>query len=444
MEDYPEIVKKLKGAHRDWSFKKINGRVYVYKEKSIWDKTIKRRRTISTYIGKVTIDGLLMKKKASAKDNLRVAEELIKKRGGEVVWHLAKGITQTEPPSDTISEKLITAISTNARSTIKELSKAVGVSEAAILYHLKKLERQYGIKYTIDTYAAYNFGFYRFIITVKFEGQRPPAEAMRKVLETDPHVQLVMLTKGEFDIFMYVLFDNTLNLETWLYALRKNPVFSEHVSSWNISYFLIGHGIVQLRDEFFEKVVKERVWHRTKETPRRQKGQIFYREYAVLRALNKDGSSSFKSIDEEYNLNRGGAQHTFHELVKNEVIRRVTISMRNPPVKSLAIITLNQKNIKDFEGTKKEYYKFILQDKGLPTNRFVLTGDIATPYGILLILPIFNFGDLEKTIEELKTNVKGIEAKTTFISDIIVGSICYNKIAEKETRHYKLLTESKD
>lgn len=59
--------------------------------------------------------------------------------------------------------------------------------------------------YTIDTYAAYNFGFYRFIVFVKFEsGKMPPVEEMKRTLEADPHVQLVMLAKGDFDLFVYI------------------------------------------------------------------------------------------------------------------------------------------------------------------------------------------------------------------------------------------------
>ncbi len=433
-EKVAETLTELKKKHpHSLSVKFIRNGYYVYEEYTKWDRLLKRRISYGIYLGKIEEDGKLVppRRKNQRTAGIKTIEGYIKNRDKEAA-------EQNKAVENDENIRILSALSANARISMEEIGKKVGLLGQTVNYRVKNLEKKYDIKYTIDTYAAFNFGFYRYLITVKFKDQKPDLEGIKKVLEKEPRVQLAVSAKGEFDLLIYVLFENPTVLENWLYALRKDEIFSAYRSVWNVSYFLIGHGVIPLRDEFFD-IIKERVWHRTKETPRRRYGEIFQREYAVLRALNKNGIEKFNDIDKEYGLRKGIADYTFHELVDKNVIRRVTISMQNLPIKYLAIIEVKQVNMKRFFESRKEYLLYFLKENDMLTNKFPIIGDMGSPYGSFIILSVYDDGDLEKTEEDLKRIVKGVEIRTTIISSVILGSICMNKLETKQINLYNLL-----
>lgn len=433
-EKVAEALTELKKKHsHSLSVKLIRNGYYVYEEYTKWDRLLKRRISYGIYLGKIGEDGKLVPphRKSQRTTGIKSIEGYIKNRDKEAV-------EQNKAAENDENIRILSALSADARMSMEEIGKKVGLLGQTVNYRVKSLEKKYDIKYTIDTYAAFNFGFYRYLITVKFKDKKPNIEDIKKILEKEPRVQLAVFAKGEFDLLIYVLFENPLVLENWLYALRKEEIFSAYRSIWNVSYFLIGHGIIPLRDEFFD-IIKERVWHRTKETPRRKYGEIFQREYAVLRALNKNGIEKFSDIDKEYGLRKGIADYTFHELVDKNVIRRVTISMQNLPVRYLAILRIKQINMKRFVETRKNYLLHTLKDSNTITNKFSIVGDIGSPYGMFFILPIYSDGDLEKIEEELKNIIKGIRINTTIVSSVILGSICLNKLNTKNINEFDLL-----
>ncbi len=427
------IVELKKRHEHSVVVKFLRGSYYAYEAYSKWDPLLKKRRTYSLYLGKIELDGSLVppRRKSAAAMHVRSVEGYVKAKDGE-----ERKNTKAKKAEEDIS--ILTALSTNARASYEEIGRKAGISAQSARRRIEELENKYAITYTIDTHAALNFGFYRFMITVRFNGRKPEAEEIKRELEKEPRIQLAMSTKGEFDLLIYALFENTVKLDDWLYRLRKSETFAQFDAEWSASYFLISNGLVPLREEFFE-IVKERVWHRTRETPRRKEGEIFYREYAVLKALNKNGIEKFNDIDKKYGLRKGSADYTFQELVKRRVIRRVTISMNNLPIKYLAIIWIYIQNMKEFLKSGKEYFLYTMQDKGMLTNKVIISGDIGSPYSIIGIHPIYDDGGLEKEEERIYGLLKGVKIRSTIISGIMLGSLCLNKLETKEMPIYEFL-----
>jgi len=432
-EKVSATLDELRRKHRhSVVIKFLRGGYYAYEAYSKWDAQLKRRRSYSLYLGKIEEDGTLVppRRRSIKTSGMKNIEEYVK--AGE------EALKERSGKGDERDKAILMALSANARASYSEIGRKAGISAQAAHYRIKELEKRYGITYTIDTHAALKFGFYRFLIMIGFDAGKPDTESIRKELEKEPRVQLVMATKGSFDLLIYALFEDTVKLDEWLYKLRKSDVFAPYPSHWNISYFLIANGFIPLRDEFFE-IVKERVWRRTKETPRRKEGEIFYREYAVLRALNRNGIMNFKDIDREYGLRRGSADYTFHELVEKKVIRRVTISMNNLPLRYLAIVIAETRNMRDFIRNGKEFFMYMMKDKDLPTNKFVVEGDLGSPYGIFAIIPVYDEHGLEETEEALRSISNGIKISSTVVTGTILGSICLNKLEPRELPIYDFL-----
>ena len=63
---------------------------------------------------------------------------------------------------------------------------------------------------------------------------------------------------------------------------------------------------------------------------------------------------------------RGSGQHTYHELVENKNIWRITVTMEKPPIKDIAVIILEQTEMGKFNDNKRAFLMSRLDQKGTP------------------------------------------------------------------------------
>ena len=139
MEANASIIKKFKELKSLYPFtlslKKISGRYYVYKESGTWEKELKKHKTISEYLGRIDESGRYIKKRRSARIDLKEAKAIIEENGGEVIWHS----NQPNPDAPQTSEsrlnlketdlKILTALSMNARIPASRLAEICGISK---------------------------------------------------------------------------------------------------------------------------------------------------------------------------------------------------------------------------------------------------------------------------------------------------------------------------
>ena len=210
---------------------------------------------IPNYIGYLKEDGHIVRSREANEDKKEV-------RNGS---HL-----------DKIDLRLLTLLSVNARSTVQSMARDIGLSSSATRHRIEKLQNRYNIKYTLEFGYSF-FGFFRFVVLIKFKDAKPNSEAIKKVLEKEPSIQYAALLKGPYDLFIYMLAENTRMLEMKLYQLESDPVFAPFPSYRYVSYITYSYGYIPMRDAFFE-VLKDRVWHRSKESPRRTPDKILESE----------------------------------------------------------------------------------------------------------------------------------------------------------------------
>ncbi|MEM3781813.1 MAG: winged helix-turn-helix transcriptional regulator, partial [Candidatus Micrarchaeaceae archaeon] len=230
-----------------------------------------------------------------------------------------------------IDLKILETISTDARTPAKEIARRIGITTTMARNRLARLVKRYGIKYTIEM-APRPFGYFRYICLVKFLKRRPDLEEVKKVLEAEPAVLYAAALKGDYDLFIYMIAENTQILENKIYEIRSTPIFALHPASWVVTYITYAYGYVLLRDAFFEDL-KAKVWHRTKETPRKPRGAITEREFQVLKLLNENSRLEFVEMDKRLGFERGASQYVYHKLIDRGIILRATITMQALPKK---------------------------------------------------------------------------------------------------------------
>lgn len=327
---------------------------------------------------------------------------------------------------DSTDSAILELLSKDARMPVPLIAKRVGISPGAAYYRIKNLFRQYGIKKTIEIYPKI-FGFYRFVVNVKFVSAQPDYSKLKELLSAEPLIQMVALMRGDSDLLIYMLAGSVEEVEETIYRIRSDSVFSGTSSLWNVGYLIEWHGYIPLRDEFF-KLLEGRVWRKSRDSPRRRGDQLLLSEYAVLRELNSDGGTEFTKIDEKYGLVRGNAQYTYRRLLDRHIIERATIIAKKPNCRFSLLIYLKQFDVLSFNRDRQKYIAYTRDEiAGAPFNKFALAGDVSAPYGEMLLMPVFGYSQ-EGADSWFRRNVRGIEACVSVITDYLVGYPGFRKL----------------
>ncbi len=439
-EKVKEAFEKIKqNAASKVKLIKIKGSYFVYAYTYVYDEKTNARRYVQYYLGKIEESGKFVKRlRKMSKYKAESFSEYLRARFGSDIDRVLNKFLY--PDDETMA--IIQALSMDSRSHTTEIARQTGIPASTVSYKLQKVIETYKIHKTVEIRPD-TFGFTRFLVTVRFlTDSKPKQEEVRALLEKEPRVQLVLAMTGYYDLAIYIVAESTEVLENIIYEMRSSSVFAPYSAAWNISYIIEPVGwFVPLRNEFFEQLVKQKVWHRTKETPRKLQGQLTVAEYTVLAEMNKDAGQEFREIELRNKLNEGSASYTYDKLLSNKTIERATIIMRRLPAKYFALLYVVQTDMGKFNKTRKEFLEEIVKDMKFPTNRFVYDTDISAPYGVVLLLPVYIDGDLEKAKEELLQRVKGIKIRSSVITRILIGNLGTRKFDIQQSGPYKALSE---
>jgi DNA-binding Lrp family transcriptional regulator len=196
-----------------------------------------------------------------------------------------------------------------------------------------------------------------------------------------------------------------------------------------------------LRDAIFS-VLKDRVWHRTKERPSKQHEQLFEREYLLLKELADDASQEFSAIDRKLGFGKGASQYTYHRLLEKDIVKRITITMDKPPIRYVGIIHADQINMRRFMESRKELFIDRIAHTDNALNRYLLSADFGSPYGILMLAPVFGDSGIALMEKSLKSRIKGIRVRSLVVTDVLVGRIGYRRFDNRHSKAYKTLKET--
>jgi len=116
--------------------------------------------------------------------------------------------------------ELLKALYNNSRLSLRDLAKQHGVSHHVVSSLLKRLEKDYGIVYTLDLDED-KLGFANGrIVTIKFRN-KPDIEVIKERLLNDPFVQDLYLADGDFDLIMYVSGITEEEFKVWQWHVRE-------------------------------------------------------------------------------------------------------------------------------------------------------------------------------------------------------------------------------
>lgn len=328
-------------------------------------------------------------------------------------------------------EKLLTILSMNGRAPAKLIGKLANISPQSAYRKVKALENKFKIRYTAEIDIE-SLGYLKFIILIKFADELPQSDGIRKALESEANIQYgVILHGGDYDVLFYVLAESIEDMSYICSRLRRNTIFTDYAAEWYVSPFSEHYSFMPLRDKFVEtlknKIINIRDKH-VQPSDIQKKKQILKREFVTLRELNNNGSASLLDVDKKYGLDTGRSQYVYYKLLKSGLLRRITISLQNLPIRYTVAIFVKVTNQRLYYDTRISLLKDMMSNATyLPVNKYTFAGDITTPFGALLFLPVFEEQDLEDTLRILN-DAKGATIKSAIITNTLIGSLCYRTL----------------
>jgi DNA-binding Lrp family transcriptional regulator len=414
----------------------IKGRFCVYEYKYVFDTKKQRKRTVSFYIGAISGDGefreALHRKPSTKVSSINLHIRAIEEEGSGKEAH-----TLVHP--DSLDREILTELSMDSRMSVNEIAKRLGISQSTAGHRIRELVKNYGVRKTIEIYPE-RFGFTRYYAVVRFLGTRPDNEAMKKIFENEPRVQLAAAMHGRYGLFIYIIAESTLKLEDIIYGFRSQAVFKGCPAIWNVGYMLEGYGFIPLRESFFD-LLNERVWRKTKETRRKLENQLLPSEYAVMKEMSADAGIEFANIDRDHNLNSGSAQYTYYRLMEKKLLERSTITMTAPKSRYCCLIYAQQRDISAFNSTRINFLRKIIEETDYPTNRHIFYGDVSAAYGGIFITPIYD-EDPESVKKGLTEGVGGIKTSLSIITSILVGELGFRRFDNEYSLQISLLSRA--
>ena len=401
----------LKQENNSYELKKIGSGYYVYISSGRRDKDTGKVRKISIYKGKITPDGKFVPVRHKKNYVLRELAARISQEqslAGSGTGTIQNHGVNVRLDSLKHEKTILTALSMNGRISTSVLSKMLGMSINATAWQVKNLERKYGIRYLPEIDVT-KFGYMQFMVTVKFLEETPPAEKLKAAIHNEPRAQLAMLTKGDFDLLIYVLAKTVEEASALLIDIRDR--LSNYGSIWSMIPVYETYGFVALRDSFIDELKKS--------------GALLEREYAVLKELNIDASVEFSKIDEKYGFDSGRASYSYYKLKKEGKIRRATITMQKAPVRYIGVMLETIIYKSKFLEHRQSSLSNIIEESKMPTNKYLAAYDTTTPDGTIFFIPIYEYNELDKAADEIRHLDLGVKLTTQAISNILVGNcIC--------------------
>ena len=427
----------------DIEIRLINGSYCVYERITIRDPDTGIRARKSRYIGRINQSGFFIpaRHKYQSRMQLRLgAEHPNRFRSQETApGQNDKENSIVEPKLDEKEMFILQALSMNSRISQQYLGKLLGWSQPKARYSILSLEKKLGIKYTLEIDVE-KLGYVYYIVNAKFLGKRPQFDEIKAAIEAEPMVQFAALTKGDYDLFMYILVENNIDkAKEMLYNLRSS-VLPNYDMEWKVILFYKTYGYVPLRQEFFEKMLQQKVYKRTKDSPKKGSGTVWKREYDVLRLMNENSSISFAEMDSELGLGGEASRYTYMRLLEQGIIKRPTINITKPPMmKYEAIFQVAKHNQTDW-SRRKDILRNIIGESGT-VNKYSFVGDIKDIEGVLYISPVFNDGDSSRLSQDIVESTGSDAVRTSIISEVVAGSIGVRRFDNYYSNQNRILME---
>lgn len=260
-----------------------------------------------------------------------------------------------------VSRKIIRALSEDARMPVSDLAKQLKLSRNVIRDRLTKLERELGIRYTIEFNEAALGLASPHLIAVKFS-TKPDYDRIAKALERSYIPQLAAKTRGKFDMLIYAIAISGSEYARWDRSMRI--FLGDYGVEWRASEVVHRQlGFLPLRNELLDRV----------------KLPENYKEMAKI--LNENSRTKFQEISKKLGMHFNTVAYDFKKLLATNYIKRFTLTMDKPKDITLLSSFFKYKINRNYEKNSVVQRNVLRgDDENSLISRYVMTAPMIGAY----------------------------------------------------------------
>ncbi|MDE1850941.1 MAG: AsnC family transcriptional regulator [Candidatus Micrarchaeota archaeon] len=257
-----------------------------------------------------------------------------------------------------LTRKILGLLSRNSRITISEMSRELNVSRRTIQLRLKRIEAEFGIKYTLELDEEKLGISSKHLIFVKFRKAFNSSEVQRLLLKSGI-VQFAAALKGRYQLMIYAASQSPWAYANWDRNMRRSLLLPFN-AYWETSEVDFRHfGFFPLRNSLLEKV------------------KIPERHRAMLLLLNENSRMSFTELSKRLGVKYKTVVYNFQALVRLGIISRFTICMQRHEQISLMCLFSKYIPPKNYEEARRLTKLLLTSDEPSPlVSRYLINASL--------------------------------------------------------------------
>ena len=265
-----------------------------------------------------------------------------------------------------LTRKIVRLLSENSRISVSEIAKRLLVSRPTVQDRISRLEKEFGMRYTIELNERLLGLNSPHLIEIRFK-KKPDFEKIRVFLSQSYIPQVAFSTDGDYDMVIYANAFSTEEYVHWNMAMMV--MLSEYEVMWHPSEVAHRHlGFFPLRNEAIEKA------------------DIDENSKKLLMHLNNNSRLNFQQLSKAMGMHFNTVKYNFEKLMKAGYIKRSTITMN--PVKGLSFMTLfdDYTPTKGFESSSARAREVIKFDEEHPLiSRYLLSATLMGSHTLFIL-----------------------------------------------------------
>jgi DNA-binding Lrp family transcriptional regulator len=266
-----------------------------------------------------------------------------------------------------IKKALLRELSSDSSSSITELAHRIKCSRSTVMSNMEFLEREFGMRYTIE-FNREVLGFVKNqIVLIKF-GIMPEKEYVEEIFAGNRFLPFVAETSGDFDMLIGIVYNTTDEFLRWRSRtlhklLRFRPsIRASYVTMINAGFLAIPNGVL-------EKLSLDLLGLDSLDTE-------------IILQLNENARLTNTKIAEKLKVDVETVRYRIRKILKTNLIVRFTIVLTKPPTQFNVAFALDYSlgpNTTSAYYNSMSYYKSI--DGNLPVvNAFPYLAAVSGRY----------------------------------------------------------------
>ncbi len=269
-----------------------------------------------------------------------------------------------------LTRRIVRLLSEDARISVAEIAKKLNISRPTVKDRISRLEKELGMRYTIEIDEQILGLTNPHLIEVKFK-KKPSPEKIKEILSDSYIPQVAFSVDGDYDMAIYANAYSGGEYVHWNMAMLV--LFSEYGVTWHPSEMAHRHlGFFPLRNEAIDQ------------------SDLDENSKKLLICLNDNARLSFQQLSKMLGMHFNTVKYNYDKLIKNGYIKRATITM--DLVKGVSFVALfdSYTPTHGFETSSAKARQAIRFDEENPLiSRYLISGTLIGS-NTLFILSAFD------------------------------------------------------